>query len=146
LTPLLMKLTEKVCSRMRKAGYEAKGVHLAILFDDGDFWHKGRNSDERLFDTRDVYRKVYKLLRQCPYHKRVRNLAVSCYDLEKTENDQLVLFEDVLKKKKLAMAIDQINERWGEYVITPALMMGLSEKIIDRIAFGSVDDVAEMLG
>jgi hypothetical protein len=32
--------------------------------------------------------------------------------------------------------MDKINDKYGEFVITPALMMGMDETIIDRIAFG----------
>ena len=35
-------------------------------------------------------------------------------------------------------AMDKINDRWGEFVITPALMMGMENIILDRIAFGGV--------
>ena len=34
--------------------------------------------------------------------------------------------------------MDKINDRWGEFVITPALMMGMENIILDRIAFGGV--------
>ncbi len=35
-------------------------------------------------------------------------------------------------------AADKINDRWGEFVITPALMMDMDDIILDRIAFGGV--------
>ena len=35
-------------------------------------------------------------------------------------------------------AMDKINDRWGEFVITPALMMGMENITLDRIAFGGV--------
>jgi len=38
-------------------------------------------------------------------------------------------------------AMDKINDRWGEFVITPALMMGMDDIILDRIAFGGVTHV-----
>jgi hypothetical protein len=34
--------------------------------------------------------------------------------------------------------MDKINDKYGEFVITPALMMGMDEVTLDRIAFGSV--------
>jgi hypothetical protein len=33
--------------------------------------------------------------------------------------------------------MDKINDKYGEFVITPALMMGIADTIIDRIAFGA---------
>jgi DNA polymerase-4 len=41
-------------------------------------------------------------------------------------------------------AMDEINNKWGEFVITPALMMGMDEIILDRIAFGGVKELEEI--
>jgi hypothetical protein len=37
-----------------------------------------------------------------------------------------------------------INDKWGEFVITPALMMGMDDIILDRISFGGVKELQEM--
>jgi hypothetical protein len=42
------------------------------------------------------------------------------------------------KSHAVAEAMDKINDKYGEFVITPALMMGMDEVIIDHIAFGGV--------
>jgi hypothetical protein len=44
----------------------------------------------------------------------------------------------------VAEAMDKINDKYGEFVITPALMMGMRETIIDRIAFGGVKELEEL--
>jgi hypothetical protein len=41
----------------------------------------------------------------------------------------------------VAEGLDKINDEYGEFVITPALMMGMDETIIDRIAFGGVKEL-----
>jgi hypothetical protein len=38
----------------------------------------------------------------------------------------------------------QINDRWGEFVVIPALMMGMGNIILDRISFGGVKELKEM--
>jgi hypothetical protein len=43
-----------------------------------------------------------------------------------------------------ARAMDKINDRWGEFVITPALMMGMGDIILDRISFGGVKELEEI--
>lgn len=140
LAPILSKLVEKATFRMRKAGYSASGVHLAIVYRDGGFWRRGMTVPE-IFAGSDIYSHVLLLLGRCPYRKPVRNLAVSCFNLEEQKTTQLTLFEDVLKKKKLVNAIDKINERWGDFVITPALMLGTSSAVPDRISFGGVREL-----
>jgi hypothetical protein len=44
----------------------------------------------------------------------------------------------------VAAAMDQINDKYGDFMITPALMMGMDETIIDRIAFGGVKELEEL--
>ena len=41
---------------------------------------------------------------------------------------------------------DWINGKYGEYIVTPTLMMGLEDQIIDRIAFGNVKELEEVYG
>jgi hypothetical protein len=40
--------------------------------------------------------------------------------------------------------MDKINDKYGEFVITPALMMSMDDTIIDRIAFGGVNELEEL--
>jgi len=138
LAPILRKLTEKTGSRMRKAGYKSRGVNLFISFRDFSFWHKSRTLIEPIFDSADIYKIAYELLLECPYKKPVGNIAVSCFNLLKLNQIQLHLFDDIEKKVKLVEAIDKINERWGDFVISSARMLGTNSFVIDRIAFGGV--------
>jgi hypothetical protein len=41
-------------------------------------------------------------------------------------------------------AMDKVNDRWGEFVVTPALMLGMEKIILDRISFGGVKDLEEL--
>jgi hypothetical protein len=40
--------------------------------------------------------------------------------------------------------MDEINDKYGEFVITPALMMGMKDIILDRVSFGSVKELQEL--
>jgi hypothetical protein len=48
------------------------------------------------------------------------------------------------KSHAVVEAMDEINDKYGECVITPALMMGMDDTIIDRIAFGGVKELEEL--
>ncbi len=149
LSPILAKLVTKMSARLRSAGYKAKGVHVSISYKDGNFWHKGSTLDREVFDTRDIYKKALRILCSSPYLKPacsgrpVRELAVSVFNLTKFHTSQLELFEDVIKKEKLVASIDQINERWGSFVIMPGRMLGTDSTVPDRIAFGGVKELEE---
>jgi DNA polymerase-4 len=146
LSPILSKLVEKTGARFRRAGYKVQGVHLAIAFRDGGFWHKGVGLSKEVFDSRDVYKTAFRLLSRCPYKKPVRELAVSVFNLKSEDSLQLGLFEDVERKERLVAAVDKVNERWGDFIITPARMMGTKEVVMDRIAFGGIKELEEFIG
>jgi DNA polymerase IV len=148
LSPILARLTEKTCSRLRRAGYKAAGVHLSILYKDGSYWHKGSTLAGSLFDARDVYKKLFHLLfmgiktgsgKTTP----VLNLAVSVFNLTRVEPLQLDFFDDVKKRKSLVEAIDKINERWGSFSLGMARSFKGENMILDRIAFGGIKELEE---
>jgi DNA polymerase-4 len=88
--------------------------------------------------------KALRLLNMSGYPRKVRNLAVSVYDLVPSIDEQLELFAS--PKHAVSEAMDKINDRWGEFVITPALMMGMQDVILGRIAFGGVKELEEIYG
>jgi DNA polymerase IV len=95
-----------------------------------------------LYTTREIYLKALRLLNQSGYTKRVRNLAVSVYDLVPHQTEQLELFAS--RSHAVAEAMDKINDKYGDFTLTPALMMDMDDTIIDRIAFGGVKELEEL--
>lgn len=145
LAPLLQKLVEKAARRMRKNGYWTKGVHLAIVYCDWDFWHKGVSVPNLIFDSRDIYQAAFHLLLGSPCQKPVRELAVSCFNLQSCLNAQMNLLDDIVKKERLVDAVDKINERWGDFVMTPARMLGTQNVIIDRVSYGNIKELSDLV-
>jgi DNA polymerase-4 len=139
LARLLTKLCEKTGRRLCRAKYSAQGVHVACVYTDLSWWHIGRNFDVPIYTTRDIYIKALRLLNMSGYKKRVRNVAVSVYDLIPNTDEQLEMFAS--PTHAMSEAMDEINNKWGEFVITPALMMGMDDIILDRIVFGGVKEL-----
>jgi DNA polymerase-4 len=142
LSKLLMKLCEKTGRRLRRAEYSAQGVHVFCVYTDFSFWHTSRKFEVPVYTTREIYLKALWLLNKSGYKKRIINLAVSVYDLIPAQHEQLDMFAS--KSHAVAEAMDKINDKYGEFVITPALMMGMDETILDRIAFGGVKELEEL--
>ncbi len=142
LAPILAKLVTKMSARVRAAGYKATGVHLAIVYRGGGFWHQAKTVSKPLFATNDIYKEAFRILLKSP-QKPVANLAVSCFNLLNYRDLQLELFEDVDKKAHLVNSIDEINERWGDFVVTPGRMLKTGGYVPDRIAFGGVKELEE---
>jgi DNA polymerase-4 len=142
---LLCKLTEKVGRRMRRLGYAARGVHVACLYADMTHWHQRAVNQTPFFVSQDLYRRVMQLFVRAPQGKPLHSLAVSCYGLVKEPLQQLSFLEDEQKKRNLTLALDAINERWGDFVITPARMIDMDDTILERISFGGVKDLEEFV-
>jgi DNA polymerase-4 len=142
LARLLMKLCEKTGRRLRRARYSAQGVSVYTVYTDLSWWHISRKFDLPVYTTREVYIKALRLLNSSGYKKTVRNLAVSVYDLIPSTSEQLELFAS--PTHKVAEALDKINDRWGEFVVIPALMMGMGDIILDRISFGGIKELEEV--
>ena len=143
LSPILSKLVIKMSSRLRFAGYRTRGIHLGVSYKNGRFWHKGVGIDKALSDARDIFKMAYRILSDMPGETFVRELSVSCFNLIKSKNFQLDLFEDTFKKEKLISSIDKINNRWGEYVVVPGRMLDAKNLVPDRIAFGGIRELEE---
>ena len=72
-----------------------------------------------------------------PKIKIISKISVSCFSLNQNNNLQLALIDlDEEKNNKISNALDKINDRFGEFTITSATMMGLGDTVVDRIAFG----------
>jgi DNA polymerase-4 len=145
LTPIMTKLVQKTCFRLRQNNYACQGVHYSVAFRDGTHWHMGMKTQEVLFATSDIYKRIFRLYRRCPYVKPVSIMAVSVFNLVDKASMQLDLFADKLRQENLYEALDRVNERWGRFVITPARMIGTNEYVQDRIAFGGIREVEQML-
>lgn len=144
ISEVLTRLTEKMCTRFRTAGYKASGIHLAIGYKNGQYWHKGMALSRSLFDSRDVYMEATRLLLMSPSGKSglgaipVLNLAVSVFGLTKNNSLQLGFFEDVEGKDRLTKAIDITNAKWGEFTVTSAKTFKSENVVMDRISLGGV--------
>ena len=44
-------------------------------------------------------------------------------------------------QKRVSDAVDEVNNRYGEFVITPGLIIEMQGEILDRIAFGQVNEL-----
>lgn len=146
ISPVMQKLVEKMSRRLRKAGFKARGVHLGIGYRDHTFWHRGMSLESYVFDSRDIYKLMYYLLKRAPYRKPIREIGVTCFDLSKSESgSQLELFSDVEKKERLNQAVDGVNDKYGNFTIRPASLIGMEDIVVDRIAFGGIKELEEIV-
>lgn len=135
--PVLAKLVDKMAFRLRKTGLAAKGISIGLAFDDHTFWGKSHKSARVLFETCEIYNFASRLALTFNGDKKVRKIAVSCFDFVPIEMIQADLFFDSSSIKNLSHAMDKIKRRWGENAIFPARMWGTEDYVPDRISFGN---------
>ncbi|QQG41342.1 MAG: hypothetical protein HYV90_04240 [Candidatus Woesebacteria bacterium] len=143
LSPVLARLTEKACSRLRRAGYTAGGIHLFLAYKNGKWWHRGKAIGRQMFDSKDLYRAVFRLLLEASPVSPVLNIAVSFFSLKSNTSIQLDFFEGITEKRDLIAAIDVVNKRWGEFTIGSARGFSGAKVVQDRIAFGGIKELEE---
>ena len=116
------------------------------------WWHQGEKLGYRLYSTESVYRAARSLLGRADIPYKVRGMSITTFDLAPADPEQLNLFDTVQgstlysqrsfrAERHISDAVDEINNRYGEFVITPATMMDMNGEILDRIAFGNMRDV-----
>lgn len=136
LSRLLLKLCEKMGRRLRRKGYISRGIHVGCMQTDGTYWHKGRKTNRALYTTADLYKEAQYVLNQRPPEPVVSQISVHCYDIEKPVGSQATLFDIEQKQERVSKALDAINDRYGEFTVSPALIMHMENLVLDRIAFG----------
>lgn len=107
-------------------------------------WKMGMKVDCRLNSTGDIYRAACHLLDRAVIYDKVKLISVTVFNLQPWDPEQLELFEEsrsLRAGRRVSQAMDSVNNRYGEFVVTPASMMDMSGTILDRIAFGQVRDM-----
>jgi len=139
---LLMKLSEKTGRRLRSSGFHARGAHVWLLYDDYSYWHKSSRVKNILYSTQDIFNAVQRILNQQPNAKPISKLGLSVFALEPTYPEQLELFDTAYtRQRKVAHAVDRMNDRYGEFTVVPASMMNMADTIIKRVPFGATKDL-----
>lgn len=139
LKKIILRLCEKMGRRLRASNNCAFGIHLGLTYNDWTFWHKGHKFREPSYTTQELSSKIMILFFQQQSKKIVSKITVSCFELKPVFDIPPSLFEtNIEKKRKISLALDQVNDRYGEYVIYPGLMMDMKNTILDRIAFGKI--------
>lgn len=132
---MISTLLWKAASRMRIAGYHARGVMLGFRYRTGEHIHTQARSKDPLFSSVDMFELVKELFWQLP-RDYVTNVDVGVFDLCSDAELQLRWLDDVERKESLYKAIDAIEHAWGRNTIHPARMLPAKDLVLNRLPFG----------
>ena len=112
----LLRLSEQVGRRLRRDNYKGNIVHLSLGFGNFKFWGKQKKLEDHVDDGYELYKAAEKLLSTSPIKEPCRFVGISVSGLiHKIE--QISLFKEKERDKKLLATMDAINNRYGDFKI-----------------------------
>jgi DNA polymerase-4 len=114
----LLELSEMVGRRARRYNVSGRTVTLSIRYADFDTWvGKQETLAEHINRSEDIYRAAAAILETLVLEQPVRLLGVRLSSLS-YQGSQLPLFEEERKKTLMIGAVDQVNDRYGDFTVT----------------------------
>lgn len=133
----LHHLCESVGTRLRSQKRAARGVLVYAKTYDHQHWHKRSLCELPFFSDRAIYTQAARLFADAP-SQSIREIGISCYHLGVDMGNQLLLFGDELaREQQVTMAVDTINQRFGERTIHAADTLGTGFYVKQKVPFGS---------
>lgn len=125
----LLRLAEQVGRRLRRDNYRGKVLHVSLGFGDFKFWGKQKKVEDYIDDGYEIFKLAEKILDDeieiedlSQRGRGVRFVDVSVSNLIHNI-DQISLFESIEKGKLALKAMDEINDRFGEFTVERAGIM-----------------------
>jgi DNA polymerase IV len=113
----VLQLSEKVGRRLRRGSYHGDTVCLTLRYADFQTFTRQRRLRHAVNHGLDIYSAVRELLRNIRLEQTVRLVGVSVSGLARNV-EQMPLFGEERKRTFVAEAMDDINDRFGEFTIT----------------------------
>ncbi|MGM0567909.1 MAG: DNA polymerase IV [Elusimicrobiota bacterium] len=112
---VLLRLSDKVASRLRAGGLS--GCRVSIKIRSGDFktYTRAKSSQNQLNTTEDIYSRVCNLYKKLRLKKKIRLVGVKVDGFNSLKQKQLDLFQKKQNEKevKLNRTVDQIRNKYG---------------------------------
>jgi DNA polymerase-4 len=120
----LLQLAEMVGRRARRYNVWGKTVTLSIRYADFDTW-VGKQETLRHYINRsgEIYRAAVTILDTLVLLQPIRLLGVRISNL-RYESNQLPLFPEERKKALMVNAMDEVNDRYGDFTVTFGSLLG----------------------
>ena len=151
LAQILMKLCEKTGRRLRELEFDAKAVTVYWSYVAGGHAGRSKRLYAPIYESWDIFRLAWQPLQNLDLPDKVRMLAVSVSNFV-PRSQQLNLFEDIKEdlpspslrrtfsrgekeKYSLSRALDEVNNKYGEFTLIRGSMWGTSKNAPDRIGF-----------
>lgn len=113
----ILQLSEKVGRRLRRGLYSGRTITLTLRYADFHTFTRQRRLRHAVNHGLDIYATAASILHELRLEQPVRLVGVSVSGLER-DVEQVPLFVEERKRKFLAEAMDEINDRHGAFTVT----------------------------
>lgn len=124
----LLQLSEMVGRRARRYNVWGKTVTLSIRYADFDTWTGKQETLQHYINrSEEIYRAAVAILDTLVLMQPVRLLGVRISNL-RYESNQLPLFPEERKQALLVRAMDEVNDRYGDFTVTFGSLLDEEDK------------------
>lgn len=113
----ILQLSEMVGRRMRRGGYTGRTVALTLRYSDFTTFTKRTTVGMHTNNSIDIYIFAKEILNTIRLQQPIRLVGVSVSNLTKNISQMPLLISD-RNKKAATRAMDEINDRYGDFFIT----------------------------
>lgn len=117
----VLQLADMVSCRMRREQLAGNVITVVVRYSDFHTFTRQKKIQDRTDDAQKIYLTAAGIIGKTKLEKPVRLLGVSVAGLQKREKE-LYLFEQDSKRENLNKALDAVNNRFGEDVLTFAAL------------------------
>jgi len=133
LKPVVVRLAEKAARRMRRAGFKSSSIYFSARFSDRTYFHRSQRLKHHVNTGQGLYEEVLKMWSGLVFASPVVHMAVGfsglCPDVA-----QLSFWPE--EEDNLTPALDKLNDKYGEFMVSSGLLAKTSGFAPDSIAFG----------
>jgi DNA polymerase IV len=123
----LLQLAEMVGRRARRYQVTGKTIHLTVRYSDFTTVGRQQSRGAPTSQSEEIYRDAMVLLDTFDLQRPIRLLGVRITNLTH-QTEQLSLFEQDRKANQMAAAMDEANDRFGEFTVTFGSVLETEEK------------------
>lgn len=125
--------------KLRYRNVAARGVCVWLSFNVGGGWKDKRMMKQLFYTDAEIWLYVSRLFDQRPKHMAIRTMGMYLYELAPSAKSQLSILEDVTKAGDLSVAIDEINDFYGNFTIFTADTLPGTRSVKQKIPFGGTE-------
>lgn len=136
ILPRFHYLCETTGKKLRYNNVDARGIMVWAQFQSGDGWYQRKMFKVPFYTDRDIYQRALYLFNQRPRHMVVSSMGITCYMLTPSNRSQVSLLDNVNKQEWLTEAVDELNERYGHFIVSAAEALEGKKNVKQKIPFG----------